>query len=1317
MGKRKSGKKKTKKTVSVKNSIHELSASRDGGQVALRGYSYQFLYSCYLILLSADAKTSFRLEGIEDIDEIHYAESGHDILHIQLKYSVNRQNASFLPTILTNFLEAYLLDPHRQFKLVYDFPVADGHMRKLFQSNLDCASCSHWQGVIEKIKSDCPDWNWSAYDFDDFMSKLSFEHVEKSSLEEGIEKALVKIYDITTDNVSLFANSLKVFCLDKMEKRAYITKAEIDKRILAVKDDISKGPQNPAHRWIRRLNYSVPSTNPDLGFYEGKKASPTDIASGLPIHRPELEAEIEKSINNFEVTVIKASSGQGKTTLALQAAYHLRNDYTPYLLIWCDDIQETGNTVQYFKTRIQLGEKVLIIIDNLDAHFKNWTDLVQQMQFELADHYRVLITSRETDWYNYSGDISNIRSIHIIKPVLTENEAVAIFNMFKAANRLHPSITRWQNAWSRIADRQLLIEYVYLLTHGEMLAERISAQMSEIGQSHAGKAKFEILRKVCFADACGIRLSVRKLLDSLEEPTDEDCGELLKSMQDEFLVHIDADGGYIEGLHPIRSRHVVDRLHEFLPVDDTALAVIAVAEDADMAVFFSHLPEFNVTRDEFSARAVDTLWHDEDLSICLAAIQGLFSGSVMQYYFAQKDKFDDANRHGGLHIIATEVCPFACFPEFNVSVDTLDNLRENMPENKNIQYLCNLRDNIPACNLQETYVYSFSRKLYEKLLEIKFADIRDIKSYAAIAEWLYDIDPTFNLSVNFSLEDLWTNAENFALDSISSLMYCSFCGSREKYMHFVEENLETILIYIKHRIDSQKLYLEPERKAIHTEYILRLRDIKKANNESVSRLKVICKILPIFDTYCADAIMPKLNMLSAHQIPNDSHKEMPIRNIVIMFHQNLTSLWLKTIMSNYESGTVAEWIEYWLCVRKLICRLADKCCSVMHKLLAGRPLGELGTEIDELRSELTQQIVREVRYPREDRPFQAKAMLPEGLGKIKSEFFHSMDNFSRQFPEFLRKDSENQRLALINIKIANSSLKNMQQFFYYICHNTAYQKVHEELCTTEQQKINSLLINCNYYMNHSASKYFNKYQVTAWNEANSKRELETVEEGLAPLCADFSVHFPKTTYSMGLLRCYPIIADGLDATSGDDLAKLFLDSISFADSPFEYMVVLFSDKPGRVEPSALRLPRQFFRDVKAESESKDENQFQNLSAPFPENVTEQMLDCFPQKYELSVKRDPAPENSQIGDVAEELWVYSKLNELLTAPEDKGFLSTSLNQVRANVSATIETLEGSMPTEHIHRLKDECKAVFSGQLFDNDNLNKFVYGCMAQEAST
>ena len=168
MGKGK--KKKSTKKLAPKKSIQELSNSRNGGQVALRGYSYQFLYSCYLMLSLSNEDISFQLEGIEDIDCIKQKKDSDEVVHIQLKYSVNRQDASFLSSVLKNFLEAYLIDQNRKFKLVYDFPVAKGNLSRLFESNLNPDSRNYWIGVISNIQKNNPAWNWPAYDFDKFIS-------------------------------------------------------------------------------------------------------------------------------------------------------------------------------------------------------------------------------------------------------------------------------------------------------------------------------------------------------------------------------------------------------------------------------------------------------------------------------------------------------------------------------------------------------------------------------------------------------------------------------------------------------------------------------------------------------------------------------------------------------------------------------------------------------------------------------------------------------------------------------------------------------------------------------------------------------------------------------------------------------------------------------------------------------------------------------------------------------------------------------------------------------------------------------------------
>ena len=119
---------------------------------------------------------------------------------------------------------------------------------------------------------------------------------------------------------------------------------------------------------------------------------------------------------------------------------------------------------------------------------------------------------------------------------------------------------------------------------------------------------------------------------------------------------------------------------------------------------------------------------------------------------------------------------------------------------------------------------------------------------------------------------------------VSLLLYC---GNREKYMAYVERTLKRILPYFQQQTRPHRGFIASDRHAIHVEYVLRLRNIKTGNEQSISRLKFICKALPIFDLYCADALKPTVNLLSAYPVPDDAHKVMPIRNIVIMFHQNL----------------------------------------------------------------------------------------------------------------------------------------------------------------------------------------------------------------------------------------------------------------------------------------------------------------------------------------------------------------------------------------------------------------------------------------------
>lgn len=1295
------GKGKKKKPISPKKSIQSLQESRDGGQIALRGYTYQFLYACYLMLTNQNESTIFQLEGIEDVDRIEKQDGGQ-ITHIQLKYSVNRQNASFLADVLQNFLEAYLLDKDRYFKMVYDFPVANGNLKKILEGKLDEASLKYWKEVIEKIKESQTSWDWSQYNFEDFLSRLSFENLKKEIFEDEIEKALIQYHDISTDNLKLYVNSIKILCLKKMENRDLITRKELVSCVEAVKMDISKGAQNPAHSWIRKLSFSKNAAEHENDFYEGKKATPADIAKNLPVERPMLEGKIITSIQENIVTVIKASSGQGKTTLALRSAYLLQNEYTVYQVTVCDNNEQLGNTVQYFNSRLRLGEKLLILIDNLDGRVQKWNGLVQLLQAELPTNYKVLLTTREIDWYNYSGDLSNIRSINIIVPTLEEQEAKNIFQKLKETGNLHPSITNWKREWNRIAERKLLIEYVYLLTHGEMLSERITAQMKELGQSSFGQLKCDILRKVCFADVCGVKLTVRNLFCSQKDYAGADFGELLKNLESEFLIHLNTDDNYVEGLHPIRSWHIVNQLHEFVPLENTAISVIKMVEKKDYAVLFSHIPEFSLNKSAFFKEVLDFLWDENDLSGCLRAVKGLFSGDVLQYYRDNKDFFDDANAHFGLELIAMEKCPFKTFDKFGVSVQTLDNLQKIHPDSLNGKYLQRLRDKIPDCDLPQMFIFGFCSTLYQRAKTVSFEQVTDLESYSQIAEWIYDITSELGLVAEIPLNEVWKKSDRMSLECMARLMYLSFCSNQTAYRAYISQNMDEILTYYKHMTKSHSVYVDETSDAIHIEYILSLSEIGNANEESVSRIKQLCRMLPIFKKYCTDALKPEIEMLKNYFVPDDAHKEMPIENVVIMFHQHLTSLWNKTILSNYEFEMVTDWIEYWFNLRSHICTMANDYCECLTKAESPKLKESAIRKSICIYSEYQKLINNERKYPGEENPFEEDVPCVRKFQGIKRKYFWSITNFTGQFPGLLKRDPKNAKLAMFNILAAQRALSDVQQFFDEIVFGTPLKTKHLQLCELEKVNVSRLMMGCYYYYDNPMNKGFNKYTIDGWYKARCTKERQKIQEGLSDLTEFYSVIFPENNYYAGILNYYPIIIGGFDKSSEDAWNALLISGMQILNSKFDYLEVLFKTNQGEIENVAYRIPKQFFAYVKNALESPSAEVQENRTSIYPVEVTPQMLGCFSQKYIVEKAEDNLAK-SIISKIGEYLWDYSMCRKLLAGPEDSDYGIEQLDFYRMAINEKMALLD----LDESKCIEPVCLKVFSGSDFSSEEYNSLL----------
>lgn len=364
-------------------------------------------------------------------------------------------------------------------------------------------------------------------------------------------------------------------------------------------------------------------------------------------------------------------------------------------------------------------------------------------------------------------------------------------------------------------------------------------------------------------------------------------------------------------------------------------------------------------------------------------------------------------------------------------------------------------------------------------------------------------------------------------------------------------------------------------------------------------------------------------------------------------------------------------------------------------------------EVDKLREDFALITTGEKRYPKEDRPFEEKATVPERLGKIKNKYFQSIQNFMNQFAGFLAKEEQKQRLAMVNLITAQSSLVTMQNYFAEIAIDFGFQERQMVLCVMETQNIERLIMCCRYYQAHSPNKYFNKYQIRNWYDGYCRDERKIAEEGFLALKSKYLIHFPDKIYTIDMLRYYPIIVDNFDMASESNLTEWLLGCIAFSDAPFDYLVILSANEFEEINSAALQFPRQMLVDVKKAIESENYSSLDKLLHPYPVDVTAQMLDCFSEKYDLPEKKVTDVDEFPIGDIAEELWIYSKSVELLTEPEDACYLADQTQDIQPNIAEMLRLLKNKLPFKDVDWLIEICDNVFSGEKFDDIMFNNVI----------
>lgn len=1284
----------------ITEELDNLIVKRTGGSINFRGMHFQILYSSYLILkelIQNSGEKSIRMEGIEDID----LSKSHNILmdneYVQIKSSVNKMNAGdfWKLGVLQNFAETFQVNPNSKFKLVYNMEIADGHLYTLIHKK---EISEYW---ISKFK---PEYS---IDLTAFLQSISYENKTSNQLFNDILLLLYKDWGINKGTELQFLRSLfyNVFIWSK--DRTAVTHFEINSLFQDIKDSYSKASVNKAvqNNWITRISYLEKESNGSEDFYDGKAARPSHIGLGLPVKRKTWQKIIRENIFNADVTVIKSSSGQGKSTLAWQTGLDLQenSNYSIYELHNCKDINEANSIAEFLESRIQIGEKPLLIIDGLNSVVEAWFEIVTKTR-DFSIKY--LLTARQEDWYRFGADISKVK-LMIVDISLSVSEAKEIFEELKRKQKLHLDAQKWQPIWEQVHPKGLLIEYTYLLTRGQMIQERLSSQLKFISDSpRSSGAKIEILRMISLADCLNIKLMTTNLIQYVKSEIgfEQDRGEILNELEKEYFLNF--EGAYIEGLHPVRSFHLKDLLHKNLPLEDSLKNLLKIITDEYKKDFFSNLPSLltDQSKISFYTTLAETISEDSLQNIVIA-FDGIMHAEPKRYWAENKVEFDEAYHIGGIDLFLMTSTPFT-------EINTLDEMADILgDQGSNFKYLSELKSKLPTYTFEDSDVIIFANVLNKNLQK----RVSSIDSYAGLGfliKWFNSLKIPFNIpsiKQNINIDEL------IKMDFKEAKEFMSFfqLNSPLDYQEFIAKNKDIIFSYLKVNTDS--LAIEEYNQQLKIKYILLNKDVKHASTQSMSRIEDIQSFLPSYEKYCTESLMlpfPSEEMISVAK--QDSIKEITPKVIGDSFDIHLNQIWFSEIQKMYQESSAHSWQERILQIRRISLEWSKLVTRIIDALLEGNQnkIKKNVADLNQNRELLNKSIIHRKKYP----SFQNYNEQNKSFNNVKGidEWIGSLANINNQiFNLFLPKKEQDRNLAVINFKAIYFGLPDMQDAFRTIEKRTIAYFDSEEVCIEENKHYERLYASILYYLSEIplenkmkvpvGRKAVEEWWVTAKNAKldDLKHLLKIIEDS-----SEYKFVYPDKIKETDTLTYLTFGILNFDFSNTQDFENLLFALGILRDVNYTFITII--NIKDNMALSGFRLQKDLLNAFDNWIDGVENVDLKDL-APIPITIDEETVNCLP---DVVLPQKPTDKDLDTKfEILIDLWKLSEFRNYLKKDSDIEMTWLKNLQIDSNIKSKLNTIKA--PSTHF--LDFITKGLESDNIYSKEEITAEIYEQIAEHS--
>lgn len=1153
------------------DALTAVAAKRAGGAINIRGLEFQLLYATHIALttLKPESTASIRLEGLEDVD-LHIE---NDSEFVQAKTSQNKLDASAFWDlgVLENFFEVYRISPSSTFRLVHNISFAEGMVDELISKQYSEKGLAYWS---EKFKLIAPTGN-----IRDFLERITFERCDASKLQSEIIKSLIGDHNVNLDSAFPFVTALFYNVFNWSKHRATIRSGDIIRLVQSVKDSFSRFPENPSlqHKWVAPVKFEAGASN-DLGYFDGKAARPTDIVRGLPVKRPTWEDEIDKSLSQFDVTVIRSSSGQGKSTLAWMAALTAsQNHKTIYQVFHCWSRNESVAIADFTESRLLLGEMPVVVIDGLNQETSHWFSLAEILR---SKPVKLIITTREEDWARY-GSTTAIE-VNIIEIRLSIAEAKEIFHGLRNSNRLHTTIKSWEPVWERVKDKGLLIEFVYLLTQGEMIEARLRQQIRSMADDKDGAAKIEILRLISIADVLGIRIRTQKLTDHIVArfQLSTDRNELYRQLEKEYYLKFAIK--HVEGLHPVRSQHLVDILNSNIGFTSSLLDLLKLIEDDYLYEFFISAPlKFDLDEDFFSEAACQI--STRPFSEMVYVIDGLMHSEPYRYWQLNKTVYDEIFRAGGLDLAVYDTVPIN-------KLNSIEKFAKSLGDKgDNFLYIGTQLTKLTPYDFKASSVFQFAKHLHTALLKRHRSS--KLEGLSFLYRWFKAIGLDFPNIIEVKEEELMSFLKSSSLDVSAEIFSFYFQFDPDRYKIFIAANRTDIVGWIKRKTNT--LTIEEVGDEIHIKYLLD-NDVKKINDSSVYRINVVRAFFPFYSKYCTEALMlPFPNEATTRAAYQMSIKAIAPKDLPDEFNVHINRIWAKSILDQYAADSAYDWQKTQLLLREKIVSIARKCIRSMEAGLENN-VSRIRSQIKDFEIEgneyLAMMRVR-IKYPPQSRKYFERSAFEKQeltINKFQSTFRAFVEQF---YGLVAPKNDDDSRLPVVNIKDVVNQLEGMQSAFEEIASSSHKYFPTDEIRRNESITIPRLARTSEFYRDrfktgHNERIVAVENAINAWVRKQEEEILRSVRDVVGRVDKDSSWQFtlPTKVVEIESIKYVTIAVQNLDIAA--DLFDFSIALKDLANTDVHYFVIIFADDTKRIH-STLQFGQRYFAKFKAVLEGED----------------------------------------------------------------------------------------------------------------------------------